>query len=39
MNITQASVRNVGTYGLMTRENFKRKNLKKESTDVAIGAD
>lgn len=29
MNLTQASVWNVGTHGLMTREYFKRKNREK----------
>ncbi|MCB5877774.1 hypothetical protein LIR51_23450 [Blautia producta] len=28
MNFTQASVRNVGTHGLMLREYIKRKNCK-----------
>ncbi|MCR1989581.1 hypothetical protein NSB24_25710 [Blautia coccoides] len=28
MNFTQASVRNVGTHGLMLREYIKRKNRK-----------
>lgn len=28
MNLTQASVRNVGTHGLMIREDIKRKNRK-----------
>jgi hypothetical protein len=39
MNITQASVRNVGIYGLMIRENFKWQNHKKESTDAVIETD
>jgi len=39
MNIAQASAWNVGTYGLMLRENFKWKNHKKQSTDAVIGAD
>jgi len=39
MNITQASVRNVGTHGLMTREGIKRKTRKIQSTDAVMGAD
>jgi len=39
MNSAQASVRNVGTHGLMLRENIKRKNRKFQSTDAAMGAD
>ena len=35
----QAFVRNVGTHGLMIRENIKRKNRKVKSTDAAMGAD
>jgi hypothetical protein len=39
MNLIQASVRNVGTHGLMLRENTKRKNRKVKSTDAVMGAD
>lgn len=39
MNIVQAFVRNVGTHGLMIRENFKWKPHKKESTNAVMGAD
>jgi hypothetical protein len=39
MNSTQASVRNVGTHGLMLREGIKRQNRKIQSTEAAMGAD
>jgi hypothetical protein len=39
MNLTQASVRNVGTHGLMLREYIKRKNRKIQSTNAVMGAD
>jgi len=39
MNLIQASVRNVGTHGLMIREGIKGKNLKIQSTDAVMGAD
>lgn len=34
MNLTRASIWNVGTYGLMLREKFKWENHKNESTDA-----
>ena len=39
MNTVQAFIRNVGTYGLVLRENVKQMNCKTESTNTAIGAD
>ena len=39
MNLIRASVRNVGTHGLMERENINRKTRKIESTDAVMGAD
>jgi hypothetical protein len=39
MNLTQAFVRNVGTHGLMIRENVKRQTRKTKSTNAAMGAD
>jgi hypothetical protein len=39
MNLIQASVRNVGTHGLMLREGIKRKNHKIQSTEAVMGAD
>jgi len=39
MNLTQASVRNVGTHGLMIREGIKRQTREIQSTDAAMGAD
>jgi len=39
MNLMQAFVRNVGTHGLMLRENIKRQTREIKSTDAAMGAD
>ena len=39
MNTVQAFTRNVGTYGLLLRENVKQKNCKAQSTNTAIGAE
>ncbi len=39
MNTVQAFAWNVGTYGLVTREDTKRMNRKVQSTDTAIGAE
>lgn len=39
MNIVQAFTWNVGTYGLMLRENTKRMKRKVQSTDTVIGAE
>jgi hypothetical protein len=40
MNLVQAFVWNVGTYGSMKRENLKvMDNCKRESIDVNIGAE
>ena len=39
MNFTQASVRNVGTHGLMLREDIKRKNRKIRVPMQSWGAD
>ena len=39
MNTVQAFAWNVGTYGLVLRENTKRMNRKVQSTDTAIGAE
>jgi hypothetical protein len=39
MNLIRASVRNVGTHGLMLREGIKRKNREIQSTNAVMGAD
>ena len=39
MNTVQAFMRNVGTYGLLLRENVKQKNCKAQSTNTAIGTE
>lgn len=39
MNTVQAFVWNVGTYGLVSRENTRRMNRRVQSTDTAIGAE
>jgi hypothetical protein len=39
MNFIQALVWNLGTHGLMLRENIKWQTHKIQSTDAAMGAD
>lgn len=39
MNTVQAFIWNVGTYGLVLRENVKQMNCEAKSTNTVIGAD